>query len=293
MRNFIILFEEKEGSTALISLMENFENVSTIQLAEENATEPFDAHASGPISRKDLRRCLKMIYGGGQVDFDELNEIYRKTANASIAKFDGAGSVGFKMRFVAQQKNLLRNVPISLFRNACRRTLRILFERTMFKVFRQYEVVVLISVRQDIFRWALSKYHGDGTGRDGHLQFRLASGQIRRSDIQRIYVDGDDLADIIEGCRRAHRRKKQLIEALKKDGVDAYPVFYEDFLRDKRGYFRRLFGFLEIQASDLEIDSALEKGSRFEKVHSEDIAQFVENHEEIQARFGGEFVRWQ
>ena len=292
MRNFIILIDEKEGSSALISMLENFATVSTVHFLEGTASEPFDQHACGAISRKNLRKCLEMIYDEAPIDIEALNRIYRKTADASIAAFDKDCSVGFKMRFTPQQVNPLRKFPIRWVRETARRAVRSLFKRTMFSIFREYDVVVFVAVRQDIFRWALSRYHGDGSGRVGHLQFELANGGIQRSDIKDIRVDSSDFENMIEDCRGAHQRKKRLVEKLRDRDIDTYPLFYEDFLSDKHNYFRQLLGLLEIDVSDREIEAVLNEGTRFEKVHSEDIADFVENHEEIETRFGHEFVRW-
>jgi hypothetical protein len=47
----------------------------------------------------------------------------------------------------------------------------------------------------------------------------------------------------------------------------------------------RIFDILELNTSTEEIDAALKKGTYFEKVHSEDIADFVVNHEEIVEKF--------
>lgn len=60
----------------------------------------------------------------------------------------------------------------------------------MIKILRRNDTVVFLAVRQDVFRWGLSKYHGDGTGQPpGHLQFKLARGELQKSEIGKIHVD--------------------------------------------------------------------------------------------------------
>ncbi len=68
--------------------------------------------------------------------------------------------------------------------------------------------------------------------------------------------------------------------------VIAVPLSYEDFLEDKYRYFNRFFEILEIQVSKQEMDVALEKGAYYKKVHSNDISEFVLNHQEVMDRFG-------
>ena len=155
----------------------------------------------------------------------------------------------------------------------------------------RHGVLVFMAVRQDVLRWGLSKYHGSGDGK-GHLQFKLASGQISRDEIGRIRVDFDRLGKIIDACEQSHEQKRALVGEFEAAGIACAPLRYEDFLADKPAYFRRLCGLIGLKRSDADVRAALENGAYFEKVHSDDISSFVENHEEVMARFGDRFVRW-
>jgi hypothetical protein len=90
----------------------------------------------------------------------------------------------------------------------------------------------------------------------------------------------------------AHKRKQKIINDFRKSGLSTYPIFYEDFLEDKRSFFGRMMDCLNIEISKKEIDAAIEKGTIFKKVHSNDISEFVINHEEVMRKFGHFFVAW-
>jgi hypothetical protein len=156
----------------------------------------------------------------------------------------------------------------------------------MFNVLKKNDVAVFLALRQDILKWALSKYHGDGTGKPGHLQFKLAKGKIKRNAIGKIHVDSTRLETIISQCVEAHARKRRLAEDFKQAGIQTHSLVYEDFLTDKRKYLNRIVDILELNTSTEEIDAALRKGAYFEKVHSDDITNFVVNHEEVKEKFG-------
>ena len=69
-------------------------------------------------------------------------------------------------------------------------------------------------------------------------------------------------------------------------------MIYEEFLADKYKYFSQIFDFLDLQVSSEQIDVALNEGEYFKKVHSDDISDFVENHEEVKEKFADRFISW-
>ena len=69
-------------------------------------------------------------------------------------------------------------------------------------------------------------------------------------------------------------------------GIQTHFLIYEGFLTDKQKYLNRILDILELNTSTEEIDAALERGAYFEKVHSDDITNFVVNHEEVLEKFG-------
>ena len=160
------------------------------------------------------------------------------------------------------------------------------FKLMMFNVLKRNDVVVFLALREDILKWALSKYHGDGTGKPGHLQFKLAKGKIKRNAIGKIHVDSTRLKLIISQCEEAHARKRRLMEDFKLAAIQTHYLVYEDFLTDKQKYLNRILDILELNTSTEEMDAALKRGTYFEKVHSHDITDFVVNHEEVMEKFG-------
>jgi hypothetical protein len=274
-KNFVIFFDEKEGTSPLCRLLDNFEGVSVVHQIDNRGWEPFDAHNCGPMPLENFTECLGIIFGGRNME--ALNRIYCATGNLPLENIESAGSVGFKMRFRAPDG---KSDPEE-------------FKKVLIRLLRDLGIVVFIAVRRDLLRWSLSKYHGDGTGKPGHLQFKLAKGDIAKEDIGKIHVDPAKLDLIIKACEAKYRQKKVLLSRLESSGVAAYPLFYEEFLKDKVIYFDNLLGRLGIRKEQSEIEWAIGKGAYFEKVHAIDISSFVENHEEIEARFGGLADCWE
>ena len=280
MRNFIIFFAEKEGTSPLIRLLNNFEQISIVHQVNTQDWEPFDIHNRGAMTLGNLERCLDMVLDKELINFEQLNQVYTRTAKKPLEEFGGNEVTGLKMRFTTPSKNsrfwstLPKNFTYDLFR------------LMMFNVLKRNDVVVFLALRQDVLRWALSKYHGDGTGKPGHLQFKLAKGKIRRSSIGKIHVDSTRFRTVISQCVEAHAHKRRLMEEFKLAAIQSHFLIYEDFLTDKQKVLHRILDILEINTSTQEIDAALKRGVYFEKVHSDDIANFVVNHEEITEKFG-------
>ena len=279
MRNFIIIFAEKEGTSPLIRLLNNFEKISIIHQVNTQDWEPFDMQNRGAMTLRNLEHCLDMVLNRESINFKQLNQIYTRTANTPIEEFSGNVVTGLKMRFTTPGKN-------SLFWNRSPKNFTDdSFRRMMFNVLKRNDVVVFLALRQDILKWALSKYHGDGTGQPGHLQFKLASGKIKRRAIGKIHVDSTRLKIIISQCVEAHARKCRLMEDFNLAGIQSHSLIYEDFLTDKQKVLNRILDILELNTTIEEIAAALKRGTYFEKVHSDDITNFVVNHEEVMEKF--------
>ena len=294
MRNFIILFEEKEGTSVLVRLLDNFKQISIVHQAGDRGWEPFTHNSCGWLRVRELTRCFDLIFDKNPLDLDRLNGIYAKKAAAPLDAIDKSGSVGFKMRVVPPNpiERMWLGFMNDLSQTLTRKDYSRSFERTMIETSKANDLVVFFAVRQDVFRWALSKYHGDGTGKPGHIQFKLASGSISQSEIEKIYVDPDGFEEVVQACETSHANKRRLMGEFEAAGVPVHPLRYEDFLTDKTRYFTRLLELLEIDISHAELESALELGSNFKKVHSDDISDFVENHEEVTEIFGERYVKW-
>ncbi len=283
-RNFIILFDAKEGSSPLVRLLDNFSQIDIIHHDTGDAGwEPFDDYSCGPLTLDDYRRCLELIYGNSQDYLGPLNEIYTKTARGAIVHFDKTKAVGFKMRLKSQQPHWFPLVR--LWRN-------FRFRQVSMEIFRKHDVMVFLLVRQDVFRRALSEYHGDGTGRPGHLQFKLAAGKLAKEEIPRIHVDLKAFGRTLRRCEATLAAKKSLYQTLLKNELAVCPLFYEQFCTDKPAYLRNVLKQLEVQFTEEDITGAIGQGAYFEKVHSDDISDYVENADEVVARYGHRVERW-
>jgi len=286
MKNFILFFEEKEGTSPLLRLLDNFEQISIVRQIGGRGWEPFDRHNCGWLSSAELSRCLALLFDNNPAEMDRLNAIYTRRGAAPLDAINKSGAVGFKMRLVAPHP--IERTWLAL----CRADWSYPFASKVVPMLQANDVTVLLAVRQDVFRWALSKYHGDGTGKPGHLQFKLASGSIKRSDISRIHVDPPSFEKLLSACEESHGRKRRLMTELQEAGVRVHPLLYEEFLADKKSYLTRLLDLLDIQVSAEKLDTALQEGTYFKKVHSEDISEFVENHEELIQQFGERYISW-
>jgi hypothetical protein len=296
MRNFIIFFTEKSGTSPLVRLLDKFELITILHQEDNTGFEPFDRHNCGRMPLRDLKRCLDIIFGDGPRNIEKLNRIYTKTAKRPLNGIGETGVVGFKMRLTAPNSNpfhinemfawnrhLMRSIQQSYFRY---------FKNMMFDILERHDVIVLMAVRQDVLRWGLSKYHGDGTGKPGHLQFKMARGAIARDDIGKIHVECSQLEEIISDCEAVHEEKRRLMDELNRAGVETHPILYEDFVADKRRYLENLFEVLELDITNDEISQVLSQKEYLKKVHSDEISEFVENHEEVMNRFSDRFVSW-
>ena len=282
-RNFIILFDEKEGSSPLVRALDNFDEIDVVHQVNKQGWEPFDPHNCGEISSKDYRRCLELIFNDQWDYIEELNHIYSKRATRALAPFDKRKSNGFKMRLRPQKRTRFRFHRKLLMRS---------IKRATFEILRAHHVVAFVLVRQDVFRLALSKYHGDGTGKAGHIQFRLASKTITRSEIPKIRVDCEEFERLVDQCERLVDGKKLLINEMGEYGIPAVPLLYEEFCNDKLGYFKDVLDILGIRISDKRISETLQQDMYFKKVHGTDISTFVINHEEVFSRFGHRFAEF-
>jgi hypothetical protein len=266
VRNFIIFYNGKEGSTPLVRTLDNFEQIHIVRQGEGMAWEPFDPHASGEIIDDDLVRCMDLIFSPEPVFLDALNEVYMKTARHPLSYFDKTVPVGFKMRYAKRSAECLRKI---------------------FSILRRNNVVAFVNIRKDILRWALSRYHGDGSGKGkGHLQFDLAAGRITREEIPILTVDLKKLKDHIDKCTRINSQKISLLKDLADFGIESSPLYYEDFCGRRREFFERMLSGLGLKISDKEMIETLGKEMPLKKVHSDDISTFVENYKEVLQRYG-------
>lgn len=296
MRNFIILFHEKTGTSPLVRLLDKFDLITILHQENYTGFEPFDRHRCGRMTLNNLKKCLDIIFNQGPKNIEQLNRIYTATAKRPLEIIGEKGVVGFKMRFTPPSPYPLHIdwLPVwnrlaeRFFRERCIKS----FKKMMFDTLKRHNVIVLMAVRQDVLRLGLSKYHGDGTGEPGHLQFKLARGAITRNEIGKIQVDCERLEEIISKCETLHEESRLLMEEFKQAGIQIYPILYEEFVTDKRSYLERLFKILELDITSDEMSQALGQEEFFKKVHSDDISEFVENHEEVTTRFADRFISW-
>jgi hypothetical protein len=296
MKNFIIFFRGREGTTPLVSILNNFKQLNIVHRVDYMGYEPFEFANCGPMSAKDLKTCFELIYSNKPLDMVRLNEIYTKTAKKPLEAFDKSKSIGFKNRFSLPRKPLqmVSKYPKSFkyFIFGIQMYRRVRFEQLVIPILKKNHIMTFFAIRQNVLRLALSEYHGDGYGHRGHLQFKLASGEITKDEIPKISVDCDRLEELISKYERHVQRKKALMEKFEHLGIKTYALMYETFCDDKLEFFKVFFRKLNIEVSDKEIETAIRQGSVFKKVHSDNISDFVINHKEVLNRFGDRKITW-
>ncbi len=296
MRNFIIFFHEKTGTSPLVRLLDKFDLISILHQKNYTGFEPFDRHKCGRMTLNNLKKCLDIIFNKGPKNIEQLNRIYTTTAKKPLDIIGEKGVVGFKMRFTPPNPYplFIERLPVwnKLAEQHFREQYLQTFKRMMFNTLKRHNVIVLMAIRQDVLRLGLSKYHGDGTGAPGHMQFKIASGVIAKDEIEKINVDCEQLEKVVAKCEALHEENRLLMQEFKQAGIQVYPILYEEFVSDKRSYLERLFNVLEIDVTSDEISHVLNQEEYFRKVHSDDISEFVENHEEVSSRFADRYISW-
>jgi hypothetical protein len=89
MHNFIIIFAEKEGTSPLIGLLNNFEKISIIHQVNTEDWEPFDIHNRGVMTLGNFERCIDIVLNKESINFKQLNQIYTRTAKKPLEEFSG------------------------------------------------------------------------------------------------------------------------------------------------------------------------------------------------------------
>lgn len=264
MKDFLILFWGREGSSALVATLERFPMIDLVGF------EPFDDYVfleakHGGLGKDmpgtTLVECLKLIYDRSDPDAPaRLRALYRQYRNRGLNDFKREGrSVGFKMRIFPESRWSHRE--------------------EIFEVLSDHRVVAFVTIRRDVFRWALSTFRPAAT------QFRVARGEVSVQELPKLTIDPRELARRIEASEQRNRRKEALLGELEAAGVEAFPLYYEDFCENKPLLFRTLLNALGVRLSDQELSGVLAKEIRFKKVHSENIREFVSNSEELLDRF--------
>ena len=259
MKNFIIFFTEKEGSSPIIETLMKFDKIDIIGF------EPFDTYVftekefgglGKDIKKEDLAECLDLIYKNDHDPdyYQKLINIYSKyNAEIKLNNFNKLeNSIGLKIR--------LRNNEL------------------IFDKLKKYHVVTFVLIRQNVLRWALSKYVNK------HLQFEFDRDGDKNNDIK-MRFDCRRLQIHIQECEEALKDKKTLLTELKKYGIEFYPLYYEEFCHNKLDYFQNLLEKLDIKYSREAIEMTINQELLFKKAHSDNIREFAINYDEVYKTF--------
>lgn len=242
-------------------LLDKFELIRILHQENNKGFEPFDRHNCGRMALSNLKKCLDIIFNRGPENTEQLNRIYSETAKRRLSVIGERGVVGFKMRIRPRRPYPLHVDAFPGWNDYWQEKYFELyiqsFKIAIFDILKRHDVIVLMAVRQDVLRLALSKYHGDGKGNPGHLQFELARGVIDRNNIGKINVECGRLEEIVSECESLHQEDRLLMEEIRQAGIQAHPILYEEFVTDKCSYLDRLFRILELEITNDEITQVL------------------------------------
>lgn len=303
MKRFVIFFTEKEGTCALVRLLDKLQQVSILRQdsgKEWQAWEPFDTHGSGALTFGTLEYCLDQLFTYKEIDFSKLNNIYSKKSKYKLLTVKPTEALGFKMRFTATCNPFYVHTGELAHAKIYNRCTQKMFSHVMAKPFKSMmfnllsknNVTVFFAVRQDLLRWGLSKYRSDYYKGPKHLQFDLARGIISPNDIIKMTVDCGKLEKIIRQCENVHRKRVTLMAEMQQRGITVIPLRYEDFLLDKHDYLRRFSDSLALSVTDGQIQKAVSSKPYFIKVNSNHISDIVTNYQEVERMFKDRFFSW-
>lgn len=243
MRNFIILFNGHEGSSAIISHLRKFPDINIIWY------EPLDnCHLKQPLTNPDLLTLLNYIYDTKIKNRYQLaSSLYLKYSDKALFPFEQNKSVGFKMR--------IREWP------------------TLEKVFKEHNVVVLVLIRQNLLKLGVSKC------RPNSMQFKLINGEIEKNP--ELKLDFDVLTKNIQICKDLLNYKMTVINRCNKLGITCHPIFYEEYCNNKELFFSKILQILEIKMDKETIKQIANQPCYFKKVHSDELKDFITNYDEL------------
>ena len=294
MRDFVLFFEEKEGTTAIMRWANRLPNVRVLHYTDDGGWEPLEPFKLGENVRHDeIQSLMQAIYLRPR-NMEELRRRYAmKVPNQELVALPNNYSIGLKMRWTPPRVFYsglpIFDLPVNrIFKGYRYRR----YYDSMVQTLSDAGVAPMLAVRQNVFKWALSKYHGDGTGKKGHLQFKLASGELTRQDIPKINVNLSRFGRLLDQCRRKHDAKRQFVEQMAKDGLKVLPLLYEDFLEDKVRFFEGFLGHINNPVDTDDLKSSLEGDILLKRVHKGSLSDYVENHEALNRTYGDAFEPW-
>lgn len=243
MKNFIILFNGHEGSSAIISHLRKIPQINIIWY------EPLDnCHLKQPLNNPDLLNLLNYIYNTNiKHRHQQASTIYSRYSDKQLCEFNDNKSVGFKMR--------VRDWP------------------TLEKVFKQHNVVVFVLIRQNLLKLAISKCQPNS------MQFKLINKEIPTNP--KLTIDFNTLTQNITVCRDLLKYKQDIITRCSTIGITCHPLFYEEYCDNKELFLSKILKILDIHMPQSDIQQLANSPNYFKKVHSDKLSDFITNYPEL------------
>ena len=237
--NFIICFNQREGSSAIVSML-SAQKAVCVPLFEDLDPRNFKKNHAG----ETLAEVLDDVFRTGRYGKTPHDKVLYVSSNQEAA------SIGFKIRLFGSPKDLaptLRAHRVKLF---------VLARRDFIELVSSLYVSEMGQVDQD--KVALSQ----------HPQFRVLA--MTEAERTRYLRELDDVwlevrhRKLLSIARRFVRQKRELLSlaaALAAEGIEVVPIYYEDFAADRIGFIRAFLLELGFPA-----DWPIEDASKFVKV---------------------------
>lgn len=265
IKKFLLVYTQKEGSTAILQTLDNLPNITVVK--SRRSYEPFDLHENKELSPIEILSNFNYVFRVGTNE--ELTAINENRKENPEYQFDINAPVrGCKMR-IRVRKDFNSNQEFDDYINE------------LFSILTSNNFLVFILHRENIFNWALSTYHGDGSGHQGHLQFKLARGVLSQDSIPKIRIDSQKFLFVYKSLLALVENKRRLYRKLENLNMGVVILIYEDFLANKRLFFKKIYAALNVEVSESQLSEGLKLPIILKKVHSKPMSDYFVNYDEI------------
>ena len=263
MKNFVIMYREREGSSPIVATMGNHKHIHLPlfeQLDHYVAKDFADNDTIADVVDNILHG--RAIEHGGQV-------MARKLDDRALAET----SIGFKWRFWGNPDRIRQTLARD---NA-----------VVFHLFRRNLIELAASLY--FTSTIIPRYeaeHGVDLGGGGHLQFSLTklTQDEREAKLALLHSVQFDIptAAVRDTAEKILKEKtdkyRRYIDGMNALNIPTYSILYEDFCTDKPAFFTDLYNAIGVDPAQQS-----ELGSHFTKVGGENFLDQVRNLAEVEA----------
>ena len=215
MKDFILFFEEKEGTSAMVRWADRFENINVVHHENGRGWSPWAYHLGHSIRQKEIIDLLTRIYLSR--DMDGLRKHIHKSCQTGCLCFErqrlrrAQDALETAKGFYTGQRVV--DVPLNWAFKSHRQ--KQYFSAMVELMQRQGGAYVGRSAKHlQVGALQISRRR---SRQRRHLQFKLASGAISKKDIPKVQVNLKRFGKLIDECRRRHNQARVPARSPSKD----------------------------------------------------------------------------